>query len=245
MAELVADLEQLPRGSHCLSLHASDREAAEHAAAFLAASEPEQAASYWLADEALLPLYRSMVADRVPDQVGCVRWLEHEQVEPTEGGMLRPTPDVAEFVREHPDGVTAGGETLSYYWSSETLPAHLEYEVWFEEQPRPASRFLCPYDLRRFPAGSAPRTLRELAEHHSHLVLSDSTDRVVRLLELFLFPTATSVPAELREALLWALRTGLVRHDEELDELELSPFGEEVVAEWAVRGSVDWDDNSL
>lgn len=240
MAALLDDLQHLPAGSHCVSFHASEEEAARHAVSFLSGAEPSTGVRYWVPDERLRSYYDHWLAAEAPRQVGCVAVLTHEQVAPGADGELRPVPEVLEFVRAHPEGVTAAGDTLSRYWSAENLPEHLEYEEWFDQQPRAHSRFLCPYDLRRIPPGSAPEALAKLTDAHSHVVLSASREPGVRLLQLFLFHPVERLPEALDENLGWAVRRGLIELDGRREALSLTPAGERIVEEWSARAILDW-----
>ena len=239
MPEVLDDLVHLPLGSHCVSFHASREEAADQAVSFLAGRPDGQAAAFWVADSSLLAYYDEKIAERAPEQVGCVHVLPHEQVGPV-AGKLRPVEEVQEFLADHPEGVTGGADTLSLYWSPETIPDHLEYEAWFQQQPRDGSRFLCPYDLRRVPPESAPEVMRELGKNHSHAALSTSEEPAVRLLQLFVFGTAESLPSQLGETLTWARDTGLVEVGQPTDDLALTESGEEVVREWSGSAQLDW-----
>ncbi len=239
MPEIVEMLSQLPAGSHCIGLHASPEEAADHAVDFLSGTPPGQAASYWVPDPALAAEYNSRLEADAPDQVGCVRALPHEQVAPRDG-RLRPTQEIVDFITSHPSGVTGGADTVSRYWTRESVPDHLEYEAWFDDQPRKESRFLCPYDLRSVPAELAPRVLRELGTHHSHAALSSSTDPAVRLLQLVLFPTVQELPPPLHETLGWVLAQGYATLPGGGNELALTAAGEAVVRSWSRDAVVDW-----
>jgi hypothetical protein len=236
MPEVLDDLVHLPLGAHCVSFHASRDEAADQAVSFLAGSPDGQAASFWVADSTLLAYYDEKLAVRAPEHVGCVHVLPHEQVGPV-AGKLRPVEEVQEFVAGHPGGVTGGADTLSFYWSPETIPDHLEYEQWFEDQPREGSRFLCPYDLRRIPPESAPEVLRELGKHHSHAALSASDEPAVRLLQLFIFGGARDLPPQLLETLRWARDSRLIERG---DDLVLTESGEAVVRDWSRAARFDW-----
>jgi hypothetical protein len=239
MPTQVATPFDLPIGGHGLSLHASREEAAEHAVDFLAGAPSGQPAVYWVGDASLVPYYDEKLAAKAPAQVGCVRALDHEQVDSVDG-RLRPTPEVVAYLREHGEGTTAGADTLSLYWTPETMPEHLEYEAWFDEQPRDASRFLCPYDLRRVPAEKAPEILRELGRHHSHVVLSDAPEPAVRLLQLFVFATPAELPVALRESLLWAAQEGLVKVLGPHEEFLATPKGVALFRNWARQAQLDW-----
>jgi hypothetical protein len=236
MPEVLDDLLHLPLGSHCVSFHVSRDEAADHALAFLAGAPEGQAAQYWVPDAEQRDYYTDRAADEAPDHVGCISVLPCEQVEPREG-HLRPVKPVLDFIQAHPEGVTASGETISRYWAPHNVPDHLEYEAWFEEQPRDLSRFLCPYDLRSVPAEDAPRVMRELGAHHTHVVFSESGEPGVKLLQLFVFPDRSSVPEVLRSTLGWADGEGLLAPTEDL---RLTPRGQRVVQDWGRNTVLDW-----
>ena len=234
MPEVLADPQELPRGGHLLSFHATPEEGSRHAARFLAGTPPGQAASYWVVDEPTRRSYREASVQQAPDHVGCIAILPHCQAAPSDG-VLRPAKEVQDFLRDHPEGVTAAGETITHYWTPETIPQHLEYEAWFQDQDRERSRFMCPYDLREIPRDLAPRVLRELGAHHTHVVLADSQEPGVRLLELFVFPKVRDIPSVLDGALGWALKRDLVEVDPSSNELSLTPAGDAVIREWSDR----------
>jgi hypothetical protein len=238
MPALVSEARELPLGSHSLSLHASRREAAQRAASFVAGAPPGQAATYWVRDAREAEYYSQWLADVAPDHVGCVAILGGPQVEPSDG-KLRPAEPVRAFVSEHPEGVTGAAETITHYWKPETVPDHLEYEAWFDRQPRAGSRFLCPYDLRQVPADDAPEVMRELGSHHSHVVVSGAQEPGARLLQLFVFATADEVPEPLKADLDRALREGWVEVDRASHELTLTRAGEQVVHDWSARAIID------
>jgi MEDS: MEthanogen/methylotroph, DcmR Sensory domain len=237
MAAVLEDLRALPVGAHALSLHASQDEALRNAVEFLAGAPIGHAVSYWVPTEPLAERYNAKLAEVAPEHAGRVRFLPTEQVREHEG-KLRPVDEIIAFVQGHPRGVTAAGETISYYWNVVTMDAHLEYEAWFDERPRDDSRFLCPYDLRRIPSGRATEVLRSLGAHHDHIILSRSRDPSVRLLELFVFPKVREIPSTLEETLGWALRTELVDVEGSPSELELTTKGDDVVREWGDRALV-------
>lgn len=239
MPEVLKELGQLPVGSHCVGFYVSHEEAADHAADFLAGAPEGQAASYWVGDASLEAYYKERLAERAPEQVGCVHVLDHEQVHEVDG-KLRPVDEVLQFVGTHPDGVTAAGDTMSRFLTEENVHEHLEYEAWFEEQPRDASRFLCPYDLRKIPPGEAPRVLQALGAHHSHVVLSGSDEPAVRLLQLFVFGTPGQLPPELGESLRWAMQAGLVWTAGPSYEMSLTEAGDRIVREWSRSATLDW-----
>jgi hypothetical protein len=238
MPEVVGDAADLPIGAHAVSLHVNHEEAAEHAAAFLAGTPEGQAARYWVPEASLAHYYSDKLARRAPEQVGCVQIITHEQVAPVDG-RLRPTPEIRAFADAHPEGISAGADTISLYWTAETIPEHLEYEAWFDEEvPRASSRFVCPYDLRRVPPEVAPEVLRELGAHHSHCVLSDSQEPAVRLLQLFLFGRREAVPASLAPTLAWAERAGLLEVGG-AGELDLTDEGDRIVHRWCQVASAN------
>jgi len=239
LPEVLTELVHLPLGSHCISFHATREEAADHAVEFLAGAPQGQASSYWVGDPSLETYYRDRLAERAPNQVGCVHVLDHEQVHEVDG-RLRPVGEVTSFVGAHPEGVTGGAETITRYWTPENVPDHLEYEAWFDAQARDASRFLCPYDLRRIPPEDASRTMRELGAHHSHVVLSLSEEPAVRLLQLFVFGTAETLPPELGDSFRWAMREGLVRVPGPGSEMTLTDAGVNVIRKWSETTSIDW-----
>ena len=239
MLRLIEEPRLLPTGSHGLSFHATRNEAARNAISFLAGTPRGQSASYWVADEATADYYRKWLGVEFPDHVGCVAILPHEQVESVDG-RLRPVSEVKSFLEQHPEGVTAAGETLSRYWTRETLPAHLEYESWFQSQPNDASRFLCPYDLRTVPPDMAPEVLQELGSHHTHVTLSPSQEPGVRLLQLFVFPTVDELPECLEINLGWSIKRALTELLSGSRELSLTHKGEQVVREWGETAVIDW-----
>jgi hypothetical protein len=239
MATLVADLRQLPTGAHCISFHTTREEAARHAVSFIAGTPPGQAVSYWVPDSESAAYYKLWLAREAPDHVGCVAILPREQVEKVDG-KLRPVQEVRQFVQGNPEGVTGGADTISRYWTPENVPDHLEYEAWFESQPRQGSRFLCPYDLRAVPPDVAPQVLRELGSHHSHVALSNSPEPGVRLLQLFVFPNLDEMPGAMDANLGWAVRMNLVDIHGPLRELFLTTSGEQVIKDWGEHTTIDW-----
>ncbi|MHB8351789.1 MAG: hypothetical protein ACYDFT_03730 [Thermoplasmata archaeon] len=232
MPEVVDDLSELKQGTHCLSLFTSRRESKEQAISFLAGAPTGQASSYWVADPSLKDYYSEDLASRAPEQVGCVHLLPGPQVTRVEG-KLRPVPEIVEFVGAHPEGVTGAAETITEYWAPRNVPDHLEYESWFQEQPRGSSRFLCPYDLRRIPPEMAPETLRELGAHHTHVALSQSRDPAARVLQLFIFGYSEEVPAQLQGTLRWAEDSGWVQDRGPPTGLSLTASGEALLRGWS------------
>jgi len=239
MVQVLGDPADLPLGCHALSFHSSAFEAEDHAMRFISGSPPGIPAVYFVPDEATSGRYNEHLSDVAPEHVGCVMALGHEQVESV-GGVLRPAREVRAFFETHQDGVTAGGDTMSMYLEPETVPAHLEYECWFDDQPRNGSRFICPYDLRRVPVDQAAEMLHELGQHHSHVVLSSSAEPAVRLLQLFIFGSRAEVPSEFREQVQWADDQHLIEEAESEETLRLTPEGRDIVSEWSGRTTVDW-----
>lgn len=236
---VLAELRDLPLGSHCASFHVSRQEAARNAISFIAGAPEGQAKAYWVPDSETAAYYDLWLAREVPDAVGCVAILPHEQVESV-GGKLRPAQEIRRFIGRHPEGVTAAGETITRYWKPQNVPDHMEYEAWFQSQPMEKSRFLCPYDLRAVPPDMAPMVLRELGSHHSHVVLSTSLEPGARLLQLFIFPTVEEIPEPIEGTLGWALKKDFVEIQRPVRELTLTPSGERVVNDWGERTTVDW-----
>jgi hypothetical protein len=234
MATLLRNLQELPLGSHAVSFHTSDEEEARNAFSFLAGAPPGQTEKLWTRDQKSAEYYRQWATEHAPEHVGCIAILPKEQVEERDG-VLRPIPEVMEFVQQHTEGISAMADTLSHYWSPETVPAHLEYEAWFDQQPRESSRFLCPYDLRRVPPERAIDAMRELGAHHSHATLSTDSDPAVRLIQLFLFPHVASVPPELRDTLDWARTSGFVHTQDSAGTLFLTLEGAQLVRAWHER----------
>ena len=72
------------------------------------------------------------------------------------------------------------------------------------------------------------------------MVLSPSAEPAVRLLQLFVFETATDVPAALAETLEWAVKEGFVRTDGPKGEMVLTSVGNDIVDAWAGVTSIDW-----
>ncbi len=237
MPEVLPDPRELPRGTHLLSLHVTAAEAARHAADFLTGTPSGQAASYWVVDEATKGSYQETLIRQSPEHVGCIAVLPHSQVAPSEGA-LRPSNEVRAFLDAHPEGVTAAGETITRYWSRDSIPDHLEYETWFQDQERGNSRFMCPYSLREIPPDLAPHVLRELGSHHTHVVLADSKEPGVRLLELFVFRKVHEIPSVLDGTLGWAVKRELVSIDRATNELSLTPAGDAIIREWSNRAVV-------
>ena len=236
---VVVELRDLPVGSHCASFHATREEAARNAISFIAGAPEGQPTSYWVPDKETESYYNLWLAREAPEHIGCVAILPHEQVEMVRG-KLRPVEEVRRFIGQHPEGVTAAGETITRYWEPQNVPDHLEYEAWFQSQPMGSSRFLCPYDLRAVPVEMAPQVLRDLGAHHSHVVLSRSVEPGARLLQLFVFPTVEEIPEPVEGTLGWALKKDLVEILRPVRELALTSSGERVVKDWGEHTTIDW-----
>jgi hypothetical protein len=234
---------ELPKGSHAAAFYADRVEAAEQAAAFLAGAPERQSARFWVPSDAAAEEYLEAAQVIAPSRVDAIEVLPTEQVEPTEG-KLRPVAPVRAFIADHPEGVTAAGGTISYYWNRESVPEHLEYERWFDHERSAGagdeSRYLCPYDLRTVPPELAPRVMRELGASHSHVVLSASEEPGAHLLELFLFETTERIPSSLTETLAWAIREQFVEIDPASHVVGLTGKGEQIVREWGQGCIIDW-----
>ncbi len=222
---VLEDPEQLPPGSHCLSLYASDEEAALRAAAFLAGAEDPSRATYYVSGERLLAYTRRHVRARSPRLAQRVRDLGGPQTV-REGPYFRPAAEVVRFVREHPEGVSTGGQTITQYWSRETIAGHLEYEQWFQQQPREGSRFLCPYDLREVPVDLAPRVLANLALHHSHIIFSTAPEPASQVLQLATSPRLEEMSPTLERSARWCLQEGFATVEAGSGTLTLAERGE-------------------
>ncbi len=239
MPTIVARLTELPVGAHCLGIHVGEAEGAAQAADFVAGAPDRQPASFWVSDERRQQEYRETMGRVSPQQVGCVAVLPSEQVAPV-AGVLRPVDEISRFVAGHPEGVTAGADTIDRHWTAATIPDYLEYEEWFESQRGDRSRFLCPYDLRRIPPEAAPELLRGLGSHHSHVVLSENPEPAVRLLELFIFGRPDALPPALEPTLAWARARGYLGAGRAEEEFSLTPEGERLIRAWSDSTEVDW-----
>jgi hypothetical protein len=237
MPAVLENLEKLPPGSHAVSFHASRAEAERHALDFIRGAPEGQPVSYWVSRADLAHRYNELLAREDPRHVGCVVPLPTEQVELREG-RLRPVSAVFAFIEQHPDGATAAGETISSHWNASNVDAHLEYEAWFDAQPRDDFRYLCPYDLRQIPSTHPEQVMRELGRVHPQVVFSPSPEPAVRLLQLFVFEKIRELPPVQELNLGWALRTELVQSIRSPAELELTHRGDDVVAEWSARTMV-------
>ncbi|MDE1820185.1 MAG: hypothetical protein KGJ23_07420 [Euryarchaeota archaeon] len=194
---------RLPVGGHALSMFASDQEGADHAASFLSGGKEPASSSFWVGEASAFEVYQRAVERSAPRFVESLHALKGAHVEwvGTDRRALRPIPEVLQFLQEHPQGLSAGANTLSHFWSPTDMPAFLEYENWIQQLPHAEARLLCPYDLRRIPVASAPTVVSTLARRHDHLVLSRTQDPLLTMLELFLFRKEAEVPPSLRPAL--------------------------------------------
>jgi hypothetical protein len=230
--EALEDLADLPLGAHCLGLYADLEEDAEHAAEFVAGAPTWHATAYWVPDRGTSDRCTERIARDGPDHVGCVGILPGGQVEAVEG-RLRPVEEIRAFLGAHPEGVSAGADTLSRGLTAGTTPDYLEYEAWFDVQPRDSCRFLCPYDLRMIPPQLAPAVLRDLGAHHSHVALSASESPAVRLLQLFVFARYQDLPAPLLADAEEATAAGLLTVDPATGTFELSERGVFLIEGWS------------
>jgi hypothetical protein len=231
MAECLDATSQVPVGAHCLSLHATQEEAADHAAAFLSGSPPEHATSYWVAQAGLVPLYRERIGAVDPRHVRSIRVLAGPQVHRVDH-RLRPVEEITSFFERHPEGATCGADTITWYWTPDDIRDHLEYEQWFQLQPRVRNRFLCPYDLRRIPLDDAVPVLRELADHHSHLVFSRDRQNPIRLLQLMIFVNTDDIPTTMSSDLDWAVDAGYATVGDETGSLSPTLTGRDLLESW-------------
>jgi hypothetical protein len=223
--EVIETADRVPLGSHALAVYATPEEATHLLAAFASGAPRGQPTRLFVSDE------EQARAQRLAIGAGPT---EHLKVLP-EGqavlseGRLRPAPAVRDFVEAHGEGVTAAGDTVSRHLTSSNARLFMEYEHWFDRQPRTRSRFLCPYDLRLLPTDQAPSILRSLAQHHSYVVLSGCRDPDIQLLQLFLFERQVPPPAPLASSLSWALAEKLVVRYPLTDRLGLTPDGQRIV----------------
>jgi hypothetical protein len=231
---VVGSAEEIPLGAHALALYSDTAEARDQAVSFLRGTPRGTAARFWVPDARTAEFYVEAAGDRSPEHVGCVAILPTEQVGRVEG-KLRPVDEIRSFVSAHPEGVSAGADTISTYWRPDNIPDHLEYEAWFQGQAEPQSRYICPYDLASVPPEVAPSVLRELGSHHTHVILSGSDEPGVRLLQLFVFRLAKDLPERLEPTLGWAVRNGYVTVDSHSSELSLTPLGDRLVRSWGDR----------
>jgi hypothetical protein len=229
VASVIVDLAKLPVGAHAVGFYASPQEASDHAAAFLAGTPKGQSAAFWVSTEALKSRFKERIAKLSPNaEVGV---LPEGQVG-TEGEKLRPVAEVTHFLGAHPEGVTAGADTLSDHLSAANVGRFTEYESWIDGQPHEHSRLLCPYDLRRLPPEGATDLVRGLGASHSHVALSTSEEPAMRLLQLFVFPTVQSVPEVLRDTIRWALSEGYVLADGS-GAFDTTARGQRLISEWS------------
>lgn len=218
-------------GTHALCLHATLEEAEEHAVEFLEGTPEDQAALYWVPDSDLAEEYDRRILAESPRLAGSVFVLPHPPAE-SDPGPRRPTAEMRAAVAEHPEGLTAADATTSRFWTPPTIPEYLESEAWFDGQPRARSRFLCPYDLRQIPPALAPRVLRDLGDHHSHVILSHDDHPAVQLMQLFVFGTVDTVPDPLQGVLRWALAEKLLELVGPAGEIAPTLLGDFLIHRW-------------
>lgn len=236
MPQVVWDPQELSVGSHSLCLYADAAEAAEKEARYLAGTPDGLFATFLVSGPARADAAMAQLRHAAPRLVLALQQFEGEHVEAVDG-RLRPVRAIRELLAAHPEGVSAGADTFSSHWGPESVEAHLEYEQWFDGQARERSRFLCAYDLARIPAASLAETLDSLGRHHSHVVLSGSSEPAVRFAQLLAFGTPARVPVRLRENLLWAIEERYLRTLGPHDPLVVAVRGRDCFSEWASRAT--------
>jgi len=225
MTQLVRRHEDLPAGSHSLSLYASPVEAARSIAGFLkGADELGQKALVWTSSEKMQDLYRAEVARRAPDLMDAVRRLPGPHVGSTPAG-LRPIHEVMDFATANPGGVTLCGDTIPTILNRRSLPSILAYEDWFDGLRPFQHRGLCPYDLARFPIDQAPDAFRRLIGAHTHAVLSNDPSPGIRFLQLLVLPHVENPPEENLRWLTHAIDYGLIEQQRGGGPVDLTPRG--------------------
>lgn len=192
-SEVLDDPADLPIGCHAFSFHASVEEAADHASGHLWNSPTIDQGAYWIGTGRPRAPYEEAILRRRPEMLTALRSLETPSTEATDGA-LRPIKEVVAWVENHPDGVVAAAETLSWYWDPIHAPMNIAYEQWFHTLERRHSRFLCPYDLRRVPIGVAGLVLPKLRRVHTHLVLSTDRRPEIRVMQLLAFQGESELP---------------------------------------------------
>lgn len=226
MLHLVETPEELPPGSHALAFYASRPEAARNMASFLKGGRDRgQEAMVLTADDGMLELYRREVSARVPEMADSVRRIPGFHVRPTPEG-LRPTPEVLDFARTHPEGATMCGDTIPSLLDRRSLASLLAYEDWFDSLRPFYHRGLCPYDLSHFPIDRAPQALSQLAQTHTHAVLSNDPNPGPRFLQLLILPQVENPPEQHLGWLARAVDYGLIERDGAADAVELTPRGQ-------------------
>ena len=225
IAEVVADVSSdLPRGSHAVAFYAGEEERAEVASRFISGAPVGQAVGFWVLDFRTDGQDNDRLGSRLRITWGASRRSARRRSSPARVAF-GPWPRFADSCRTTRRASRAGRTPSRTTSRTRTPPSHLKYESWFQSLPREASRFLCPYALRRIPPESAPEIMRELGKDHSHVVLSSSPGPAVRLLQLFLFTSSAESPERAHAELRWARNRGSVYLARRRDTLELTPAG--------------------
>jgi hypothetical protein len=210
MMRLVGTPEELPPGSHSISLYATRPEAAHNMASFLkGAQDRRQSAMILTADDEMLSLYREVVSKEVPEMLGALRRIEGPHIRPTADGW-RPVDEVGAFASAHPEGATMCGDTIPDLLSRRTLASLLAYEDWFDGLRPFYHRGLCPYNLSAIPVDRASQALVGLSRAHTHAVLSKDPDPATQFLQLLVLPLVENPPKEHLGWLARAVDRGLV-----------------------------------
>jgi hypothetical protein len=226
MMRLVETPEQLPVGSHSLSLYASPGEAARNMASFLKGARAlGQPALVLSADDQMISLYREEAAKVVPELADSFRKLPGPHARET-GDGLRPVPDALDFAQAHPGGGSMSGDTIPSFLDRRSLASILAYEDWFDSLRPFYHRGLCPYDLGRIPVERAPETFGRLAQAHTHAVLSSDLHPGARFLQLLVLPYVENPPSEHLGWLARAVDYGLIEEDRREGSVALTPRGE-------------------
>jgi DcmR-like sensory protein len=229
MTVLVPSTEEAPAGSHVLSFYASDSEAAESVAGFLRGARGlGQPAIVLTSDAHRLNLYESAVARRVPQMAGVFRLVSGPHLHLTPEG-LRPPEEVEAFTNAHARGASTCSDAIPDVLTRENLDTYLEYERWYDTLRPYVHRGMCPYDVTRLPVDLASWALQELADVHSHVVLSRDPSPAVQLLQLLVVATAENPAAAQRDSVDRALTRGVVQRGGPNERLELTPRGENLV----------------
>lgn len=225
MMRLIGAPEELPAGSHSLSLYASPREAADQMASFLkGARELGQPALVLTDNDSMMPLYREAVAKTVPELMDSFRRIPGSHTYETPEGR-RPVPAALEFAASHPEGASLCGDTIPSILNRNSLASVLAYEDWFDTLRPFYHRGLCPYDLGRIPVERAPEALERLAGAHTHAVLSNDPSPGVRFLQLLVLPHVENPPSEHLGWLAQAVEYGLIQEEPGERSVGLTPRG--------------------
>jgi hypothetical protein len=226
MMRLVNTPEELPPGSHAISLYASLPEAARNLASFLKGARAQgQSALVLSGDDRMMELYRGEVLQQAPEMSDSLRRISGPHARPTAEG-LRTVPEAMEFAKGHPEGASLFGDTIPSFLDRRNLTEILAYEDWFDSLRPFLHRGLCPYDLAHIPVDRAPEALARLAGAHSHGVLSDDPRPGVRFLQLLVLPHVENPPEEHLGWLAQAVDFGLMEQDRPGEAVDLTPRGE-------------------